>query len=331
MHDQPITVDTAAFGDQTHEWPLADGRTLGYGLYGASDGPLVVVLDGPGSRGLARAMSSPAAQLGIKLLAPDRPGFGSSSPAGERSIAAISGDLFALVDHLGFRRFGLVAQSGGTPYALAVAAAAGDRVTGLAFVGGLAPLDEPHALRDVARSMRMAFMLARRAPWVLRLFLNGVARQTAKDPEAVARKFAATLPADDRRVLADPTLWAIHATSCAEITSRPAAFALETRMLVRPWSVDYGRISAPAALWVGELDRTHPPRMSRRLAKLLGGAPVTVVAGAATFAMLPCFPDVLRHAAALPEDGAPSGQQALRPESSTSNKAVGWRADSTRR
>ena len=29
-------------------------------------------------------------------------------------------------------------------------------------------------------------------------------------------------------------------------------------MLVRPWSVDYGRISAPAVLWVGELDRTHP-------------------------------------------------------------------------
>ena len=75
-HEQPMTTDTAAFRDHTHEFPLADGRTLGYGLYGASDGPLVVVLDGPGSRGLARAMASPAAQLGIKLLAPDRPGFG---------------------------------------------------------------------------------------------------------------------------------------------------------------------------------------------------------------------------------------------------------------
>ncbi|MGZ6587783.1 MAG: alpha/beta fold hydrolase [Solirubrobacteraceae bacterium] len=331
MHDQPTTVDTAAFGDQTYEWPLADGRMLGYGLYGASDGPLVVVLDGPGSRGLARAMASPATQLGIKLLAPDRPGFGCSTPARAGSIAAVSSDLLALVDHLGFTRFGLVAQSGGTPYALAVAAAAGDRVTGLAFVGGLAPLDEPRALQDVARPMRIAFMLARRAPWVMRLFLNGAARQTAKDPEAVARKYAATLPPDDRCVLADPTLWAIHATSSAEITSRPAAFALETRMLVRPWSVDYGRISAPAALWVGELDRTHPLSMSRRLATLLGGAPVTVVAGAATFAMLPCFPDVLRHAAALPEDAAPSGQQALRPETATSNEEVGWRADSTRR
>ena len=64
-----MTVDTAAFDDQTHGWRLADGRTLGCGLYGASDGPLVLVLDGPGSRGLARAMASPAAQPGIKLLA----------------------------------------------------------------------------------------------------------------------------------------------------------------------------------------------------------------------------------------------------------------------
>jgi pimeloyl-ACP methyl ester carboxylesterase len=329
MPEQPMTNDTAAFGDHTHEWRLADGRTLGYGLYGASDGPLVVVLDGPGSRGLARAMSSPAARLGIKLLAPDRPGFGSSTPARERSIAGIAGDLLALVDHLGFRRFGLVAQSGGTPYALAVAAAAGDRVTGLAIVGAMAPLDEPHALEDVARPIRIAGLLARRAPSVLRLLLNGLSRQNAKDPEYAARKFAANLPPDDRRVLADPTLWAIHATSTAEIMSRPAAFAWEMRMLVRPWSTKWDRITAPAALWVGELDRSHPPSMSRRLAKLLGEAPVTVVAGAATFAMLPCYPDALRHAAALPEDAAPTVTQASRPESPTSNDALESRVDFT--
>jgi pimeloyl-ACP methyl ester carboxylesterase len=326
-----MITHAAGFADRTHDFVLAGGRTLGYGLYGADDGPLVVVLDGPGSRGLARAMASPATQLGIKLLAPDRPGFGSSSPAPNHSIAAISGDLLALVDHLGFRRFGLVAQSGGTPYALAVAAAGGDRVTGLAFIGGMAPLDAPHALQDVARPMRIAGLLARRAPWLLRLLLNALSRQTAKDPEGAARKYAKRMPPDDRRVLADPALWAIHARSSAEIASRPAAVVREMRMLVRPWSIDYGRISAPAALWVGELDRSHPPSMSRRLAKLLGGAPVTVVAGAWTFAMLPCYPDALRHAAALPEDGKPSGGQASRAESSTSNEAVGSRADPTRR
>ena len=331
MPEQPMNTDTSASGDHTHEWRLADGRTLGYGLYGASDGPLVVVLDGPGSRGLACAMESPATQLGIKLLAPDRPGFGSSTPARERTIAAISGDLLALVDHLGFRRFGLVAQSGGTPYALAVAAAAGERITGLAFIGAMAPLDAADALRGVAHPMRIASLLARRAPWLLRLLLNGLALRSAKDPEAAARKYAKRMPPDERRVLADPGLWAIHVKSSAEIASCPAAFARELSVLVRPWSTKWDRISAPAALWVGELDRGHPPSMSRRLAKLLGGAPVTVVAGAWTFAMLPCYPDALRHAAALPENAAPSGGRASRAEFSTSNEAVGSRADSARR
>ena len=301
---------TATSSDLTHRFVLSDGRTISYGLYGADDGPLVVVLDGPGSRGLGRAMSPAAVRLGIKLLVPDRSGFGHSTPTPGRSFAEVSNDLLALVDLLAVRRFGIVAQSGGTPYALALAAAAGDRATGLAFVGAVAPLHERHALRDVTGPMRNGLLLARYAPWLVGPLLRGVARQTAKDPEWAAHKYAERLPAADRRVLDDPAMWAIHAISSAEITSRPAAFARETRMLMRPWGVDHNRISAPAALWVGELDPTHGPTMSRRLATLLDGAPVTVVPGAATFAMLAVYPDVLCHAAALPEHQRPSGQPA---------------------
>jgi len=204
---------------------------------------------------------------------------------------------------MGFRRFGIVAQSGGTPFALALAGAAGDRATGLALVGGMAPLHDRRALHDVTGPMRVVFLLARWAPWLLRPLFSGLARQTRKDPEAAARRYAETVPPADRLVLDDPAIWAIHATSSAEVVSRPVALARETRMLVRPWGLDYDRVTAPVALWVGELDRTHPPTMSQRLARLLGGAPVTVVPGAATFAMLTCFPDVLRHAAALDNTG----------------------------
>jgi pimeloyl-ACP methyl ester carboxylesterase len=284
---------------RTDELVLADGRILAYGLYGAADGPLVVVLDGPGSRGLGRAAAAAAERLGVTLLVPDRPGFGGSTPTPGRSIAAVAGDLLAVVDSLGFERFGILAQSGGTPYALALAGAAGARVTGLAFVGAITPLGERDALADVSGPMRTMFSLARRAPWLLRPLLGGVARRTRKDPEAAARKYAQDLPPADRAVLDDPRMWAIHATTSAEAVSSPAAFAREARMLARPWNVDLERVIAPVALWVGELDPTHPPVMSRRLAERIGGAPVTVVPGAATFGMVAVYPDLVRHAAAL--------------------------------
>jgi pimeloyl-ACP methyl ester carboxylesterase len=305
-----MSNSTATFSDPTQRFVLLDGRTIGYGLYGADDGPLVVVLDGPGSRGLGRLMSPAAARLGIKLLLPDRGGFGESTPTPGRTFAEVADDLLALIERLAVRRFGIVAQSGGTPFALALAAAAGDRTTALAFVGAVAPLHGRRALRDVTGPARNGFLLARYAPWLLGPVLRGVARRTAKDPEWAARKYAEHLPPADRRVLEDPPMWTIHATSSAEITSRPAALAREARMLVRPWGVDYNRISAPAALWVGELDATHGPTMSRRLATLLDDAPVTVVPGGATFAMLAVYPDVLCHAAALPEHLNPSSQAA---------------------
>ena len=66
-------------------------------------------------------------------------------------------DLVALVDLAGFRRFGIVAQPGGIPYALALAATAGDRVTGIAFVAALAPVHESGAIRNPSGPMRPVF------------------------------------------------------------------------------------------------------------------------------------------------------------------------------
>ncbi len=294
-----MTTDTALPPTREGQHQLPDGRTIGYGLYGAVDGPLVLVLDGPGSRGLGRVAAATADVLGVTLLVPDRPGWGESTPTPGRSIVDVSQDLLDVTRSLGHRRFGILAQSGGTPYALAVAAAAGDDVTGLSFVGAISPLGERDALQDVRGPMRSLFKLARRAPWLLPPLLKSVARKTLKDPEAAAKEYAKGLPEDDAKVLEDPRMWAIHSATSAEAIAAPEAFAREARLLARPWGVDLGAVRAPVAFWVGELDPTHPKVMSLRMAERLGGAPVTVVPGAATFAMVQVFPDVLRNAAAL--------------------------------
>ena len=90
-------------------------RCGGYTNLGAPAGPLVVVLDGPASRGLAHAAAASAARLGIRLVAPDRPGVRSSTPAPDRGIADWPQDHAALLDALGVPRAGILSQSGGTP------------------------------------------------------------------------------------------------------------------------------------------------------------------------------------------------------------------------
>ncbi|HEV7773620.1 MAG TPA: alpha/beta hydrolase [Conexibacter sp.] len=278
---------------------LPDGRSLSYATSGAADGPLVVVLDGPGSRGLARAAGPIAATLGVRLTAPDRAGFGTTSPASGRGIADWPADHAALLDALGAERAGLLGQSGGTPYALAVAGALPDRTVAVALIGALAPLDEPEPHATAGRQLRTATALARRASWLLRVGLRAAARGARKDPERAARRAAKDLPPADAAVLEDPALWAIHERATAEILARPDAIAHELSLLARPWGIELDAVAAPVALWSGERDAVHPTTHSRWLAARLGDAPVEVVPGAATFGMLPIYADALRFAAQL--------------------------------
>lgn len=295
-----MSVNASAASETTeHEAVLAlpDGRSLSYATYGAVDGPLVVVLDGPGSRGLARAAAPIAATMGVRLAAPDRAGFGSTSPAPGRGIADWPADHAALLDALGAERAGLLGQSGGTPYALAAAGALRERTAAVALIGALAPLDEPEPHATAGRQLRTATALARRAPWLLRAGLRAAARGARKNPERAARKAVKNLPPADAAVLEDPALWAIHERATAEILARPDAIAFELSLLARPWGIDVGAVGCPVALWSGERDVVHPTTHSRWLAARLGDAPVEVVPDAATFGMLPIYADAVRFTA----------------------------------
>jgi len=282
------------------ELELPGARRLTYTQFGATEGPLVVVLDGPGSRGLARAAAACAEQLGLRLVAPDRPGFaGSTQVEGDR-IAAWPGDHAALLDALGARAAGIVAQSGGTPYALAAAAVLKHRTTALALIAPIGPLDERAMRTSAGAQVRRGAMLGRRAPWLLRLALAAAGRQAAKDPEKAAAKIAADLPPRDAEIMRDPANWEIHQSATAEIFSRPDAIAQEIARLARPWNVDYAAIDAPVAMWSGDRDDVHPTSHARRIAELLPGEPpVHVVAGAGTFGLMAHYGEALRFAAQL--------------------------------
>jgi pimeloyl-ACP methyl ester carboxylesterase len=273
---------------------LPDGRTLSYLLAGADTGPLVAVLDGPVSRGLGRAIAPTARSIGIRILIPDRPGAHESTPQPRRRIADWPADHLALLDALNVERAGIIAQSGGTPYGIAVAAAAPDRATGLALFGALAPLSDRAARGEAGRQMRNGAFLARRMPFILRA---GLTRAASNLPDSAI----GLVPGHEQQYLDDERIRDIHVRTSGEILGSPDAMIEEIRLLRAPWKISPPPAgTVPTALWTGELDTTHPPSHARRVAALLGGdPPVTIVPDTATFGLMEVFPDALRLAAGL--------------------------------
>ena len=269
-----------------------DGRVLGYLELGDAGGAPVLALDGPGSRALAKA-AAPAAELaGVRLVAPDRPGFLDSAPAPDRTILDWANDAIELADELGLDRFGLLAQSAGTPFALAVAARHPDRVGAVALCGAIVPLGEKGALDGTGGPMKPVFVVARRAPFLVRPLLG-----LAGNPDKAAERALKDLPPKDAAAMERPELLALHRQTTKEAMGYPDAFAHEVKLVTRPWGFALADVRAPVALWVGSEDKTHPPAMSEKLAARLPQAEVHVVEGAATFGLLEAYPDALRFAA----------------------------------
>jgi alpha/beta hydrolase fold len=97
---------------------LADGRILQAQITGAADGQAVFLLHGAlGSRLVHDPLAAAAADVGIRLLSYDRPGYGGSTPQPGRTVADTAADVAAIADQLGVDRLAVWGESGGCPFA----------------------------------------------------------------------------------------------------------------------------------------------------------------------------------------------------------------------
>lgn len=158
---------------------LSDGRTLAYAEYGVSDGAPVVFHHGtPGSRLLAILLDAAAREADVRVIAPDRPGFGLSDSDPGRTIEDWPTDVSALMDSLSIDRFGTVGFSGGGPFALACAANC-SRAASIGLISALVP----------GADGGMLGTLARRIPVVLRAGFRISARFAQLRPGIVVQQY----------------------------------------------------------------------------------------------------------------------------------------------
>lgn len=101
---------------------MPDGRVLGFAEYGDPKGNALFYFHGtPNSRLGGRWTHRHALERGIRVIAPDRPGYGLSTFQPNRRIVDWPADIQSLAHHLGLQQYAVIGWSGRGPHALACA------------------------------------------------------------------------------------------------------------------------------------------------------------------------------------------------------------------
>jgi pimeloyl-ACP methyl ester carboxylesterase len=250
---------------------LSDGRRLGYAEYGDPGGAPALFFHGtPGSRRVASWADRAAKRRGIRLIAPERPGFGLSDFQPGRRLAAWPADVVELADALGLARFAVAGVSGGGPYVVACAAKIPGRLTHAAIISGIGPLDDPALAAELPRAWRAGFAVARRLPAALRAALGLGRLGLHHAPRCVLASVAGSLPEVDRAILRRPQVRALLLDDAREALRHGTRGAVQELLLFsRPWGVPPSQIRMPVRLWHGQADAQVPLPIARRLAAAL--------------------------------------------------------------
>ena len=253
---------------------LPDGRRLGYAEYGDPDGRIVLYFHGtPGTRLDPFVVSDRLVGTGLRVVAVDRPGLGRSSYQSGRRITDWPSDVRCLLESLGCGEdaVGIIAHSGGAPYALACARAMPERITHIAIVSGHTP---PGVGVKEGRYDGLLRLVVRR-PRISKAAFNLTARRLRRRPDAVIRRITSDWAAADRRlVYCQPGFKQALVDDLCEATRCGAAGILrDAQLLSSCWGFAVkDAAGVPASIWHGCCDPIAPPSMAHYFHAQLPGS-----------------------------------------------------------
>jgi pimeloyl-ACP methyl ester carboxylesterase len=284
-----------AFAEDRHI-VLPDGRKLSFSEYGAPRGLPVLGFHGtPGSRFMFRLVHEPARRLGMRIIAPERPGFGLSTYQHNRTLTDWASDIAQLASHLGLKHFGVAGISGGGPYAAACAALLPSRVTTAALISPVGPLCPPEAPPTIGTARYVTFRLLPRVTPAMRGAFSAGRMMFLNAPDTVYSFLKKRACPADRRILHRPEIRKNLVEGVSE-GLRPGIRGLiqEMKIFCKPWNLPFDAVKAPVLLWQGTNDRNVPLPASLHLARLIPGCELRAIEGAGHYWIFEHIEEVLK-------------------------------------
>lgn len=269
---------------------VTSGQRFGVVEYGDPTGYPILALHGaPASRLMFEVADAPARELGLRLIAFDRPGYGLSPRDYGATLPSRTAIFAEIPDAMHIERFAMIGVSGGGPYAVALAAALRDRVTALGLISPLGPVADvasrssPDPVR-LSMAHRAFFLDLPRHPWVLRANAEIAMRSFRAAPRFFSNAFVHALPVSDRATLAREEVVTSIIDMTLEATNNGIGGGIaDLEIYAEPWHVDYAAITAPTRLWQGTEDTIVPSEATFRLANMIPGCELKRVHGGGHF------------------------------------------------
>lgn len=255
-----------------------DGRTLHVHDGGDPDGfPVLMHHGSPSDGSLYAPHVDDARAQGIRLLGYDRPGYGGSSPAPGRNIAAAVRDVETILDALDIERCASWGISGGGPHVLACAALLPERVVAAASLAAVAPygvdgLDWTAGMGESNLAEFDATLAGRDA--LAALLEEEAASMRAANAEEMRAVLGSLLTPVDAAALTGEFAEHFVASTASALAPGIDGWLEDDVAFLEPWGFDPADIRVPLLLWHGTHDRFVPLAHARWLAGQIPGAEV---------------------------------------------------------
>jgi pimeloyl-ACP methyl ester carboxylesterase len=201
----------------------------------------------------------------LRVVSPDRPAYGRSSPQPGRSMADWPVDVAALADALKIEQFVVAGHSSGGPYALVCAALLPQRVTAGVVLGGVTDMGWPGAwdgYLDVEIEIMRQPDESAAIAWCAERF--------GADGSGFLTDAPLEFPEPDNAFFADAKVGPALGAAVAEALRQGiAAYGQDVFIQGRPWPFDPSAIGVPVHVVHGELDTLVPVSHSRHTADLI--------------------------------------------------------------
>ena len=300
MNRLSIEDSSAGLDRASRALSLADGRRIGYAEYGDAQGAPVLAIHGtPGSRFMFALTDKAARARGLRILAPERPGYGLSDYVRSESLLQTAGELKAFADALGVDELAVIGVSGGGPFAIAATSAMLERVALLALVSPVGPIADCKTRLRMSRTHRLIFTRMGRSDPACAAFFWSVRTLVHFSPAIAYKALMQRVSPSDRALLARPEVRANLQTALRE-GLRPgiAGARQDLRQFCGPWRLVLEEIDVPSIVWQGSDDTIVPPAAAYYLAEALPNCRLDVIQGAGHYWVFGQFERVLDAAQA---------------------------------